>query len=155
MVTFLLLACGLAGVASQWVRANRHEIWRIRNATRLIGIYMTPWCERPAQHSWHGLAGIDRRCSSDWRGPGTRSPDCGLEELRDVAASCLGDFVGLGPTVWDDFPSPVEQIALSPISPLLAIGLRNGTFMLREIERKRLWRSQRQGVNPGISFWVD
>ena len=65
------------------------------------------------------------------------SPDCDLEELRDIAVSCLGDFVGLEPTVWDDFPSPVEQIALSPASRLLAIGLHNGTVLLREIDTER------------------
>jgi WD40 repeat protein len=53
--------------------------------------------------------------------------------LRQEAVSCLGDFVGLEPITWDDFPANVQAIALSPDGKLLAAALDDGTALVREV----------------------
>jgi WD40 repeat protein len=54
-----------------------------------------------------------------------------LPGLRNLAASCLGDFVGLEPNAWADFPAPVLAVALSPDGEHLALGLEDGTILVR------------------------
>jgi WD40 repeat protein/serine/threonine protein kinase len=56
-------------------------------------------------------------------------------ELREEAAACLGDFVGLEPTTWDDFPAGTRfrAVALHPDGTQLALGLSDGTVLLRPI----------------------
>jgi WD40 repeat protein len=54
-------------------------------------------------------------------------------QLRQEAAACLGDFLGLKPTTWENFGSDPTTIALHPDSPLVAIGLEGGTILLRDL----------------------
>ncbi len=54
--------------------------------------------------------------------------------LRMEASLCLGDFVGFEPILLEDFPAHVTVIAYHPRDPVLAIGLANGTILLRGTE---------------------
>src|SRR6516164_5296701 len=42
------------------------------------------------------------------------TPDKDIDRLRDEAVACLGDFVGLEPITWDNFPAGIQKIALTP-----------------------------------------
>jgi WD40 repeat protein/serine/threonine protein kinase/tetratricopeptide (TPR) repeat protein len=61
------------------------------------------------------------------------TPDKDSDQLRDVAVACLGDFVGLEPITWEDFPARIRKIALTPDGEHLAIALDNGTIQLRNV----------------------
>jgi serine/threonine protein kinase/WD40 repeat protein/tetratricopeptide (TPR) repeat protein len=61
------------------------------------------------------------------------TPNKDIDLLRDEAVACLGDFVGLEPITWDDFPSGIRQIALTPDGAQMAIALVNGTIQLRDV----------------------
>jgi WD40 repeat protein/tetratricopeptide (TPR) repeat protein len=61
------------------------------------------------------------------------TPDKDIERLRDEAVACLGDFVGLEPITWEDFPAEIRQIALTPDGQQMAIALDNGTIRLRDV----------------------
>jgi WD40 repeat protein/serine/threonine protein kinase len=74
------------------------------------------------------------------------TPERNVDELRREAISCLGDFVGLQPTLWEDFETGISSLALLP-DDQLALGLSDGTIVLRnlvtgaEITRLREHRS--------------
>jgi WD40 repeat protein len=76
------------------------------------------------------------------------TPERDVEALRREAVACLGDFVGLEPTVWSDFPASVQTIAIHPDGTQVVIGLADGTICLRnlitgaELLRSR-WHSAR------------
>jgi WD40 repeat protein len=55
------------------------------------------------------------------------------ERLRQEAINCLGDFVGLEPTTWEDFKAEIRVIAPQPGTDHLAIGLDDGTIVLRHL----------------------
>jgi WD40 repeat protein/tetratricopeptide (TPR) repeat protein len=59
--------------------------------------------------------------------------DKDIDRLRDEAVACLGDFVGLEPITWEDFPVGIRQIALTPDGAEMAIALDNGTIQLRDV----------------------
>ena len=61
------------------------------------------------------------------------TPDKDIDRLRDEAVACLGDFVGLEPITWEDFPAAIEKIALMPDGAKMAIALDNGTIQLRNV----------------------
>jgi serine/threonine protein kinase/WD40 repeat protein/tetratricopeptide (TPR) repeat protein len=61
------------------------------------------------------------------------TPDKDIDQLRDEAVACLGDFVGLEPITWDDFSADIQKIALTPDGQQLAIALGNGTIELRNV----------------------
>jgi WD40 repeat protein len=61
------------------------------------------------------------------------TPDRDPTALRQEAISCLGDFVGLQPTTWDDFGSNVHAIALSADGKLLAAAMDDGTAVVRDV----------------------
>jgi WD40 repeat protein len=71
--------------------------------------------------------------------------------LRHEAAACLGDFVGLEPAIWTDFPEGVYAIdlAVPPEGGQVALALTDGTVSLRRLpggaEIARL-RGHRSGV---------
>src|SRR5262249_52953800 len=70
------------------------------------------------------------------------TPDKDPAQLRQEAAACLGDFVGLAPAAWARFPSEIRALAVHPDGRELAIGLADGTILLRDLatgaERARL-----------------
>jgi WD40 repeat protein len=53
-------------------------------------------------------------------------------DLRKEAVACMGDFVGLEPTTWKDFPADIMCLALQPKGVQLALGLKNGTVLVRD-----------------------
>jgi len=65
------------------------------------------------------------------------TPEPNLEQLREEASTCLVDFVGLEPTVWDDLPAALAGqtegnfIAVSPNGKLVAFALHDGTIRIR------------------------
>jgi serine/threonine protein kinase/WD40 repeat protein len=61
------------------------------------------------------------------------TPEKSLDQLRNEAVACMGDFVGLEPTVWDRFSSIVSVIALHPQVSQLAVGLEDGTVLVRDL----------------------
>ncbi len=61
------------------------------------------------------------------------TPDKDSDRLRQEAVACLGDFVGLEPVTWEDFPAGLRKIALTPDGGTMAIALDNGTIQLRSV----------------------
>jgi WD40 repeat protein len=61
------------------------------------------------------------------------TPDKHIDKLRQEAVACLGDFVGLEPITWEDFPAGFRKIALTPDGEMMAIALDNGTIQLRNV----------------------
>jgi WD40 repeat protein/serine/threonine protein kinase len=59
--------------------------------------------------------------------------DKDLAELREEAVACLGDFVGLAPTSWTDLSGDIRALEVHPDSRQVAIGLENGTLLLRDL----------------------
>jgi WD40 repeat protein/serine/threonine protein kinase/tetratricopeptide (TPR) repeat protein len=68
------------------------------------------------------------------------TPDKDIDRLRDEAVACLGDFVGLEPIIWNDFPerSRIQTIALTPDGAKIAIALDNGPIQLRDVSTGRV-----------------
>ncbi len=70
---------------------------------------------------------------------GLDTPARSLDKLRLEAVACLGDFVGLEPTV-QDFPDdirvllkPNSRFALHPDGEQLAVGLKDGTVLIHQV----------------------
>jgi serine/threonine protein kinase/WD40 repeat protein/Flp pilus assembly protein TadD len=61
------------------------------------------------------------------------TPDRDISQLRDEAVACLGDFVGLEPITWDNFPARIKKITLTPDGKLMAIALDNGKVQVRNV----------------------
>ena len=62
-------------------------------------------------------------------------PQKDLVELRREATACLGDFVGLRPTMLGEFPEDpaLWWAVLHPNEPIAALALADGTVLLREV----------------------
>jgi len=58
-----------------------------------------------------------------------------LTELRREAVACLGDFVGLTPTTFSDFPSntTIGVVHMDPSWSFAAFSLSDGTLLLRQM----------------------
>jgi len=58
-----------------------------------------------------------------------------LTELRREAVACLGDFVGLTPTTFSDFPSntTIGLVHMDPSWSFAAFSLSDGTLLLRQM----------------------
>jgi WD40 repeat protein/serine/threonine protein kinase len=61
------------------------------------------------------------------------TPDKDPIRLRQEAAACLGDFVGVPPTTWEDFRADIYTLALHPEGNQVLLGLADGTLLLRRI----------------------
>src|SRR5262249_20837439 len=59
------------------------------------------------------------------------TPEKNLAELRDEAVACMGDFVGLKPTLLKG-SSFIHSMALQPAGGQIALGLSDGTVLVRE-----------------------
>jgi WD40 repeat protein len=59
--------------------------------------------------------------------------DRDVSTLRREAAACLGDFVGLEPTVIEGFPATILSLALHSRAEQVAIGLTNGDVHVRRL----------------------
>jgi serine/threonine protein kinase/WD40 repeat protein len=62
-------------------------------------------------------------------------PQKDLTDLRREALACLGDFVGLTPTVFTDFPTntSIQLTRVDPTGHLVAFLLWNSTIILRQL----------------------
>jgi WD40 repeat protein/tetratricopeptide (TPR) repeat protein len=79
------------------------------------------------------------------------TPDKDINRLRDEAVACLGDFVGLEPITWENFPAGIQNIALTPEGEKMAIALDNGTIELREVSTGGVFaRINESAVGLGI-----
>jgi WD40 repeat protein/serine/threonine protein kinase len=61
------------------------------------------------------------------------TPDKDPIHLRQEAAACLGDFVGVPPITWEDFRADIYTMALHPDGSQVLLGLADGTLLLRSI----------------------
>jgi WD40 repeat protein/serine/threonine protein kinase len=61
------------------------------------------------------------------------TPDKDVTQLRQEAVACMGDFVGLEPTTWPDTPSYIAALEVHPDARQVAIGLEDGTILLRDL----------------------
>lgn len=66
------------------------------------------------------------------------TPEKNSDRLRQEAVNCLGDFVGLDPITWEDFPAGIRMIALTPDGETIAVALDNGTIQLRNVSTGRV-----------------
>jgi serine/threonine protein kinase/WD40 repeat protein len=62
-----------------------------------------------------------------------QTPDKNVNQLRQEAVGCMGDYAGFDPITWSNFPAEVNTIALHPNGRLLAIGLENGRVLLWDL----------------------
>jgi WD40 repeat protein len=77
-------------------------------------------------------------------------------ELRNEAVACLGDFVGLEPTTWKDFPADIQCMALQPRGVQLALGLDDGTLLIHDVtSRNRIAQLRHGNAVVSLSFSAD
>src|SRR5262249_28930405 len=139
----LVFLAGFAGVVWQWrLAATARD-----DATKREGEAVAARIEtRQAQdgaitHLYHAL--LDQaRAPRESRATGYRveawrllrqalkleTPDRDVMALRQEAAACLGDFVGLEPAVVEGFAADVFSKAMAPDGRHVALGLRDGTI---------------------------
>jgi WD40 repeat protein len=125
--------------------------------------------EKAVTHLYHSLVGEARNLrlarASGYRGQawarlqealGLETPERDADALRQEAAACLGDFVGLEPAVWSGFGDSAFVVALGlhPDGGSAALGLTDSSVSLRTLpdgaETARL-RGHRSGVF-GVAF---
>jgi WD40 repeat protein/serine/threonine protein kinase len=61
------------------------------------------------------------------------TPEKNVEQLRQEAVACMGDFAGLEPTVWENFESDINLVALQPQGQLLALAFADDRLELRDL----------------------
>jgi serine/threonine protein kinase/WD40 repeat protein len=61
------------------------------------------------------------------------TPDKDPAQLRQEAAACLGDFVGLAPFAWPRFPSAIRALTVHPDGRQVVVGLADGTILLCDL----------------------
>src|SRR5262249_53663567 len=85
------------------------------------------------------------------------TPDKDLMRLRQEAVACLGDFVGLKPTTWEDFRTDIYSMALHPDGEQVLLGLQDGTVLLRGLSTGVEIHLQGQHGSPveSLSFSAD
>jgi serine/threonine protein kinase/WD40 repeat protein len=86
------------------------------------------------------------------------TPDRDVTELRKVAVGCMGDFVGFEPRIWPetDFSADISVMALDGKGMQLAVGLSDGTVLLRDLDTgKVLARQQFPGPVTAMAFSPD
>jgi WD40 repeat protein/serine/threonine protein kinase len=103
------------------------------------------WYRTAVTNLYHARVG-QARALRQARGTGYRSqaldllkqamalptPEKNLTELRNEAVACMGDFVGLKPTTWDDFTADIRCMALQPNGAQVAMGLEDGNLLVRD-----------------------
>jgi WD40 repeat protein/serine/threonine protein kinase len=61
------------------------------------------------------------------------TPEKEVGQLRREAVACMGDYVGLASTIWQDFEADIHLVALQPHGVQLALGLSDGSVLVRNI----------------------
>jgi serine/threonine protein kinase/WD40 repeat protein len=126
--------------------------------------------EQAVAHLYHSLVG-EARALRQARGEGYRdkawkllhqalqldTPQKDLGQLRQEAVACMGDYVGLEPTIWEDFAEDIQLLALQPHGPQLALGLSDGSVLLRNIDTgAEIARLREPGAAiSALQFWPD
>jgi eukaryotic-like serine/threonine-protein kinase len=82
------------------------------------------------------------------------TPQRNLLELRQEAVASLGDFVGLEPRTWSDLPADIRTIDLHPDSLHLAVGLEDGTVLVRNIRTGKQTPLPREHRAPVVSLAI-
>jgi serine/threonine protein kinase/WD40 repeat protein len=154
---FLALVAGLAGVTTQWLRAEalatseadqRQEAERQRARSLLA----QAWSEvRAGEH------GTRERVWSLIDQARLLDPDLSSDELRHLAVAALGKLANVKPVVWSDFPpaNPIYSLAVDPHHLVVAVGLADASVSLRrlgdgaELQRLR-WKEQSPQMNISV-----
>jgi serine/threonine protein kinase/WD40 repeat protein len=137
----LVFGASFAAVTALWLLADqrRVEVQRERDSTNQQS-------QQAVNHLYHALVGeahalrlarADGYRNQVWKrlrqALELETPDKDVDRLRQEAVACLGDFVGLEPTTWDDFSANIFALAAHPDGDQLAVGLQDGTLVLRSL----------------------
>jgi WD40 repeat protein/serine/threonine protein kinase len=148
----LVFLTGFAGVVWQWrlaatarddAKKREEEAVAARNETRRAQ-------DGAVTHLYHALV-EQARALRESRATGYRAeawsllhqalelqtPDRDVMALRQEAAACLGDFVGLEPAVVEGLPADVSSKAMAPDGRHVALGLRDGTIVIVDLATKK------------------
>jgi serine/threonine protein kinase len=84
------------------------------------------------------------------------TPEKDVNQLRQEAVACMGDFVGLEPITWTDFSGDVNAIAPHRHGGQLALGMSDGTVWLRALgSGESLARLQHGSPITALAFAPD
>jgi WD40 repeat protein/serine/threonine protein kinase len=148
----LVFLTGFAGVVWQWrLAATARDDAKKREGEAVAARNETRRAEEGAiTHLYHALT-EQARAVRESRATGYRAeawnllqraleletPDRDVMALRQEAAACLGDFVGLEPAVVEGFPADVFSKAMAPDGRHVALGLRDGTILIIDLATKK------------------
>jgi WD40 repeat protein/serine/threonine protein kinase len=62
------------------------------------------------------------------------TPEKDAGQLRQEAVACMGDYVGLASAIWQEFEADIHLVALQPHGLQLALGLSDGSVLVRNID---------------------
>jgi WD40 repeat protein/serine/threonine protein kinase len=169
----LVFLTGFAGVVWQWrlaaiarddAKTREGEAVAARNETRLAQ-------DGAITHLYHALI-EEARAVRESRATGysveawdllhraleLETPDRDRMALRQEAAACLGDFVGLEPVVVEEFSADVIiSKAMAPDGRRVALGLRDGTILIIDLATKKVSARLRGPHSPvfALAFLPD
>src|SRR5262249_3768888 len=141
----LVFGASFAAVTALWLLADqrRVEVQRERDATNQQS-------QQSINHLYQALVGEAQALRlarvEGYRNQGGKrlrealareTPEKNVDRLRQEAVACLGDFVGLEPTTWNDFPANIYALAAHPDGEQVAVGLQDGTLVLRSLSTGR------------------
>jgi WD40 repeat protein/serine/threonine protein kinase len=148
----LVFLTGFVGVVWQWrVAAAARDDATKREGEAVAARNETSRAQdRAITHLYHALI-EQARAVRESRATGYRAeawdllqqaleletPDRNVMALRQEAAACLGDFVGLEPAVVEGFPADVFSKAMAPDGHHVALGLRDGTILVIDLATKK------------------
>jgi serine/threonine protein kinase/WD40 repeat protein len=144
----LVFLAGFAGVAWKWQEAEQEKYVAQAAENREAAAHSE--ADRERQHAetnlYHSLVreaqAIRRVRENGYRHEvwdrlkqalALDTPDKDPAQLRQEAVACLGDFVGLPPTTWKDFPEGIHSLEVRPGTGQVAIGQGDGTLVLRDV----------------------
>jgi WD40 repeat protein/serine/threonine protein kinase/Flp pilus assembly protein TadD len=130
----LLLAAATLASTFQAIRATLAETKAQEERQQAVtNLYHARVEEAAALRRARGMGYREQVFNRLQRALGLDTPDKDRDRLRDEAVACLGDFVGLEPIIWDDFPDDIRKIALTPDGEQMAVALDKGTIQLRNV----------------------
>jgi WD40 repeat protein len=149
-----VLAAGFFAVLSQWQRAERHA----RNERREhqmadSRLYDALVREARAVRSARRTGYREEVFSLLQQARDLPVPQQDLAELRREAVACLGDFVGLRPITYTDFPSNTYVLVthIAPSGESAAASLSDGSLLIRRLPSGEILARLRTGTNPAPS----
>jgi WD40 repeat protein/serine/threonine protein kinase len=132
-VTALSLGLVLLGQANTQIQEQRNQAEQQR--------------QQAVSHLYQSLVG-EARALRQARGEGYRAkawkllhqalqldtPEKDVGQLRQEAVACMGDYAGLEPTIWKGWEGDIHLLALQPQGVELALGLADGSVLLRSLD---------------------